>query len=113
MIIILFFSAFSCLVTLPFFVFRFQPMTALQWIFLLFTGISAAGGQIFITKAYSYAPAKEISVYDFTIVLFTALWGFCFLGQTPDLLSVIGYVIIIGTSVIKWFLTVHRQSEQK
>ena len=51
MIIVLFFSAFSCAVTLPFFVFQYQPMSGLQWLFLICTGISAAGGQIFITKA--------------------------------------------------------------
>lgn len=106
MMIVLFFSAFSCLVTLPFFVFGYQPMTALQWVYLICTGVAAAGGQVFITKAYSYAPAKEISVYDFSIVLFTALWGFLFLGQIPDFLSVAGYVIIIGTSVLKWYKTI-------
>lgn len=106
MMIVLFFSAFSCLVTLPFFVFGYQSMTALQWVYLICTGVAAAGGQVFITKAYSYAPAKEISVYDFSIVLFTALWGFLFLGQIPDFLSVAGYVIIIGTSVLKWYKTI-------
>ena len=113
MIIVLFFSAFSCAVTLPFFVFQYQPMSGLQWLFLICTGISAAGGQIFITKAYSYAPAREISVYDFSIVLFTALWGFLFLDQIPDYLSVIGYVVIIGTSVVKWYITIERPHRQE
>ena len=100
-------------VTLPFFVFQYQPMSGLQWLFLICTGISAAGGQIFITKAYSYAPAREISVYDFSIVLFTALWGFLFLDQIPDYLSVIGYVVIIGTSVVKWYITIERPHRQE
>lgn len=113
MIIVLFFSAFSCVVTLPFFVFQYQPMSGLQWLFLICTGVSAAGGQVFITKAYSYAPAKEISVYDFSIVLFTALWGFLFLDQIPDYLSVIGYVVIIGTSVVKWYITIERPHRQE
>ena len=65
------------------------------------------------TKAYSYAPAREISVYDFSIVLFTALWGFLFLDQIPDYLSVIGYVVIIGTSVVKWYITIERPHRQE
>jgi drug/metabolite transporter (DMT)-like permease len=69
------------------------------------TGVAAAGGQVFITKAYSYAPAKEISVYDFTNVIFAAIWGYLFLHQVPDVLSIIGYVIIIGTAVVKWYFT--------
>lgn len=88
-------------------------MSVSQWLCLLMTGVAAAGGQVFITKAYSYAPAKEISVYDFSIVLFTALWGFLFLEQIPDYLSVIGYVIIIGSAVVKWYRTIERPREQK
>lgn len=113
MMIVLFFSSFSTLFTLPFFIFDFRPMSVSQWLCLLMTGVAAAGGQVFITKAYSYAPAKEISVYDFSIVLFTALWGFLFLEQIPDALSVIGYVIIIGSAVVKWYITIERPREQK
>lgn len=105
MIIVLFFSAFSTLCTLPNLIFNYEPMTLEQWIWLILTGAAAAGGQIFITKAYSYAPAREISVYDFSNVVFSAVWGMLFLEQEPDLLSVLGYVIIIGTAVIKWYYT--------
>lgn len=106
MIIVLFFSAFSTLCTLPYLLLNYTPMTLKQWIYLWLCGAAAAGGQIFITKAYSYAPAKEISVYDFSIVIFSALLGFMFLGQLPDWLSVIGYVIIIGTAVVKWYYSI-------
>lgn len=105
MIIVAFFSGFTSLLLLPNLILNHAPMTLEQWGFLGLTGLAAAGGQIFITKAYSYAPAKEISVYDFSIVIFTALFGFLFLDQIPDVLSVIGYVIIIGTAVVKWYVT--------
>ena len=85
-------------------------MTGKQWVFLVLTGLAAAGGQIGITSAYAKAPAKEISVYDFSIVIFAAILGFVFLNQKPDILSVIGYVIIIGTAVIKWYYTVKKYS---
>ena len=58
------------------------------------------------------APAKEISVYDFSIVIFAAILGFCFLGQMPDLFSVIGYIIIIATAVIKWRKTVSPRDDR-
>ena len=63
---------------------------------------TAAGGQFSITKAYTKAPAREISVFDYTQVLFAALLGFIFLGQIPHVFSFIGYVIIIGSAVFKW-----------
>lgn len=101
-VIVMVFSAFSCICTLPFFIFQYEPMSAQQWIILILAGCSAAGGQIFITKAYTKAPAKEISVFDYTQVIFAALLGFVFLGQIPDWMSVIGYIIIIGSAVFKW-----------
>ncbi|MCQ2519355.1 MAG: DMT family transporter [Lachnospiraceae bacterium] len=105
MIVVAFFSGFTTLMLLPAFIAGYTPMTAKQWGFLCLTGIAAAGGQIGITNAYQKAPAKEISVYDFSIVIFAAILGFIFLNQIPDWLSVIGYVIIIGTAVTKWYFT--------
>ncbi len=101
-VIVMVFSAFSCICTLPFFIFQYEPMSAKQWLILILAGCSAAGGQIFITKAYTKAPAKEISVFDYTQVIFAALLGFVFLGQIPDWMSVVGYIIIIGSAVFKW-----------
>ena len=104
MLIVTFFSAFTCAMLLPNILFNYTPMTGEQWLFLILTGIAAAGGQIFITKAYSRAPAKDISVFDFSIVIFAAVLGFCFLNQIPDLFSVLGYLVIIGTAVTKYIV---------
>ena len=104
-VIVLCFSVFSCLVSLPFLVTGFVPMTSGQLVFLLLAGISASGGQFCITKAYTKAPAKEISVFDYTQVIFAALLGLVFLGQLPDILSIIGYAVIIGSAVFKWAYT--------
>ena len=109
MIIVAFFSGFTSLMFLPYLILRYQPMSGKQWLFLILTGIAAAGGQIFITKAYSKAPAKEISVYDFSIVLFAALFGFMFLRQVPDILSFVGYIIIIGIAVIRYRVTLGKK----
>lgn len=105
MIVVAFFSSFTTLMLLPNLIFNYTPMTGSQWLFLCLTGIAAAGGQICITKAYAYAPAKEISVYDFSIVIFAAILGMLFLSQKPDMLSVIGYFIIIGAAIGKSFYT--------
>lgn len=106
-VIVMFFSLFSSLVTLPFFVAQYQPMKPIQLICLLAAGFSAMGGQLSITAAYTKAPAKEISVFDYTQVLFAALLGFVFLGQIPDVLSLVGYLIIIGSAVFKWWYLNH------
>lgn len=101
-VIVFYFSMFSCLSVLPGMIITYEPMTALQLIFLLLAGLSAAGGQFSITAAYSKAPAKEISVFDYTQILFAALLSFAVLGDLPDGWSFLGYAIIIGVAVFKW-----------
>lgn len=111
-VIVLFFSVFSTLVAIPFMIGNFVPLAWWQLGSLLLAGASAALGQISITAAYTHAPAREISVFDYTQVVFAALWGFLFFGEVPDYISVIGYVIIIGTSVMKWYYNLKTYTEE-
>ncbi len=98
-LIVFYFSAFSCIVTLPWMIFNYSPMSATQWLYLILAGLSASGGQFFITAAYSYAPAKEISVYDYSQIIFTTLLSLIVFGDLPDALSFIGYGIIVSAAI--------------
>lgn len=110
--IVFFFSVFSCLAILPIVIIQFQPMTWGQVAWLLLAGCAASGAQFSVTAAYAHAPAKEISVYDYSQVLFTALWGVLFFTEFPDYLSVIGYVIIIGAALAKYFVGRKKSSKK-
>ena len=101
--IIFFFSAFSCLLCLPFLIIQYKHMSLLQLVYLILAGTFACVGQLGITKAYICAPAREISVYDYTQVIFAAALGFLVFGDIPDLLSVVGYVLICGAGVAMFF----------
>ena len=101
-IVVAFFSTFSCIILIPFIVFTYQPITPLQLFYCAMTGVAACFGQIFISSAYAACPAKEISIYDYSTVIFTALLGFFVLGEVPDWLSIVGYAIIIGASVLNY-----------
>ena len=101
--IIFFFSAFSCMLCLPFLIIQYKHMSLLQLVYLILAGTFACVGQLGITKAYICAPAREISVYDYTQVIFAAALGFLVFGDIPDLLSVVGYVLICGAGVAMFF----------
>ncbi|MBE6839875.1 MAG: DMT family transporter [Ruminococcus sp.] len=107
--IVLFFSGFSCLVTVPYLIFSFEPMTAKQLAALIGAGLSAAGGQFSITAAYFHAPAKEISVYDYSQLIFSMLLGFVFFGQIPEFMSIIGYAVIIASAVMMFIYNTRRK----
>lgn len=102
MVIVAFFSAFSSVILLPNLLLHFTPMTPYQWIVLLLAGVAATGGQVCITTAYTKAPAKEISVFDYSQIIFAAILGFLVLDQIPDVYSIIGYGIILVAAIIKW-----------
>ncbi len=107
-IIVAFFSGFSCLVTLPFLIFNYHPMTLKQFIILICAGMSAAGGQFTITAAYTNAPAREVSVYDYTQIIFAAALGFFVFGQIPDALSWVGYAIIVAMAILMFIYNKRR-----
>lgn len=97
--IVAFFSGFSCLVTLPFLLFDFQPMSLQQIMILIGAGVAAAGGQFTITAAYCQAPAKEISIYNYSQIIFATMLGFLFFREIPDGWSFLGYTVIIFTAL--------------
>ena len=108
--VVLFFSGFSCLACLPFMVAGFVPFTWYQFLMLLLCGVSAAAGQFTITAAYYHAPAKEISVFDYTQLIFSTAFGFFIFGQTPDLWSIVGYAVIVAMAIWMFFYNKGKKS---
>ncbi|MBQ8107842.1 MAG: DMT family transporter [Ruminococcus sp.] len=98
-VIVAYFSGFSCVFSLPFMLASFHHMELWQLLCLLGAGTAAAGGQFTITAAYSYAPAREISVYDYSQLIFTTVLGYFVFSDTPDKWSFLGYFIIVSVSV--------------
>ena len=109
-IIVAFFSAFSCLFCLPFLIAEFTPMSGTQLLCLLGAGASAAGGQFTITAAYTHAPAREISIYDYSQLIFSTTLGFFLFGDIPDGWSFLGYAVIITMAVVN-FIYNNRKGE--
>lgn len=96
--IVFYFSLFSTIVISPFVLFNFQRMSFIQLIYMLLAGVFASIGQFGVTLAYKYAPAKEISIFDYTNIIFAAVLGFFLFGNVPDKLSIIGYLTIFGSA---------------
>ena len=106
-LIVFSFSFASCLVGFPSTAVHFVPMQSGQWLAILACGACGVLGHFLHTRAYALAPSRDISVFDYSQVVFSALIGILLFGQIPDVLSVLGYCIIIGTGVAV-FLSNHR-----
>ncbi len=97
--IVFFFAAVATIVSLPFCITEYVPMTARQVVCLILTGVFNCLAQLAASAAFANCPGREISVYDYSQIVFAALFGLLLFHQVPDRWSVVGYVLILGTSV--------------
>ncbi len=104
-IVILSFTGIATLTTSVSIFNNSSNLFGLNLVFLIGAGICFTLGQIFLTLAYRNAPASEISVYDFIGLVLAAIYGFIFFAQLPDILSVLGYIIIVAVSIINIYIS--------
>ncbi|MUV38985.1 Solute carrier family 35 member G1 [Lentibacillus sp. JNUCC-1] len=109
--IVFYFSFFSTVVLLPFLIAFFEPMSWKQLTFLLLAGVFATMGQFGITLAYKFAPAKDISIFFYSTVLYSTIISIVFFEQVPDVYSLIGYVVILS-AMVYMFLKGRQQSRK-
>lgn len=96
--IVFFFSVFSLVTVGPIAFAVYEPMTPMQLVYLLLGGVFASLGQFGITLAYKYAPAKEISIFDYSNIIFSAILSIFLFNVYPDILSTVGYVIVFSAA---------------
>ena len=70
-----------------------------QVIAILLIGLLATLGHLSFTKAYSLADASVVMPFDFFRLIFSALIGFIFFMQEPDLYTYIGAAVIFASSI--------------
>ncbi|MBE6052083.1 MAG: DMT family transporter [Clostridium sp.] len=97
--IVFYFSFCSTIIIAPIMIMTYKSMSISQFLCLMAAGIFASIGQFGITLAYGFAPAREISIFDYTNILFAAIFSFTLFGIWPDALSFIGYGIIFMASL--------------
>lgn len=111
-VIIFYFSLISLIVSFPIMMLNYSIPNINEFITLIFIGFFALGGQIFLTLAYKFSRASEISIYMYAHVLFGALFGYLFWNEIPDLLSIGGAVLILVSAVLD-FLARRRDKKIK
>lgn len=102
---VFYFSLLSSLSCIPFFAVNFALPGIYEFFMLILLGILAALGQIALTSAYNRCEASEVSIYDYSNIIFSSLLGYLFLSETPDKLSITGGFLILSASVILYIHT--------
>ena len=101
--VIMHFSTFSAVGSLPFMIGNFVMPDLHQFLLLMLIGVFGSLGQVFITYAYRFAPASEISIYNYSGILFSILLGFAILGEPVKITSIAGGALVAAASLMVYF----------
>ena len=69
-------------------------------VWLLGVGVSGAAAQTLLSIAYSNAQATLVTIFNYSGIIWAALFGWIFWGTLPSDSVITGASIIIGTSAI-------------
>lgn len=101
--IVFIFSLFSTVAMIIPTAMNFYMFNMKEFLLLLVMGISAMGGQIFLTNSYHYAKASEVSIYAYSNIIFSAILAGVVWGVIPDFMSIIGIFVIILASFMNFY----------
>jgi drug/metabolite transporter (DMT)-like permease len=62
-------------------------------------GLYGGTGHLMLTRAFRYAPASFLSPFLYLQLIWAMLLGWLFFRHLPDLLSLAGMAVIVGSSL--------------
>ena len=105
--VIMHFSTFCAVVSLPFFVMNSALPSLTDFLLLLLMGTFGGFGQIALTYAYRMAPASEVSIYNYSGILFSMVLGYLLLGETVAPNSLFGGALVVFASLLTYRYSKH------
>jgi drug/metabolite transporter (DMT)-like permease len=99
-VIIFYFPLMSVPMALPFVVMNPVWPNPMDWAWLVGVGLFTQLGQIFLTRGLTSMPAARATAINYVQVVFAALWGLLFLGESINELMVLGAVLVLGATLI-------------
>ena len=102
--ILFYYCALSLACVAPFSIGGFGGLTSLDWLAMLYVGISIYLTLELYTRAYAMAPTASIAPINYFAVVLTGFWGWLFWDQVPDLWSLLGSVMVIAGGLLTIYL---------
>lgn len=108
--IIFVFSLFSCICAFPFMLSNFSINSSKLLIYLILIGVFSAVGQFGLTIAYQYANASDVSIFNYTGIVFVVILGKLILNETVSPYSLIGILIIFLVSFLSYVSKIKKRT---
>jgi drug/metabolite transporter (DMT)-like permease len=70
-----------------------------DWIWIVLAGIASAVGLICVNRSLRLAPASVVVPYQYTMIIFAAVFGWLLFGDVPGWPTLVGVVVIVGAGL--------------
>jgi drug/metabolite transporter (DMT)-like permease len=96
---VLYFTVIGTLVTGASLLFAWRTPTFGALAVMALLGLFATAGQLLMTMAFRSADAGALAPYNYTSIVWAALFGYLFWGETIGAMSLFGVLLIVGSSI--------------
>lgn len=80
--------------------FDWKMPTGWDWLFLAATGILTQIGQVFLTKALQAEAVGQVSIINYTGIIYAIFFGWLIFGEVYSLQTLIGIILVIGGVIL-------------
>jgi drug/metabolite transporter (DMT)-like permease len=88
------------ILTLPFGLWLWQTPNLNQWVMLMGISTLNIAAQLFFIQALKHTNASVLQPYNYTLLLFAAIFAFLLLGETPALSTLTGGGLIVVAGLV-------------
>jgi drug/metabolite transporter (DMT)-like permease len=97
---VLYFTAIGALVSGLSLFFAWQTPTLDFLGVMALLGVLAGTGQLLLTMAFRQADASALAPYNYTSIVWAAIFGYVVWGETVGMVSLLGILLIVGSSIL-------------
>jgi drug/metabolite transporter (DMT)-like permease len=101
------------LVTFPFLIATWQPMTWHDLGFFAIVGVITAAGQYAIAHSLRFAQGSTLASMDYSTFFWVVMLDFFWWDRVPDKATLIGAAVIVGSNLYILFRSRREQAEKK
>jgi len=84
----------------PFLLSTWRPMWIDEWSTMAILAIAISLGSVGTAIAYQAGQPSIIATFDFSYVAFAVIWGILFFSEAPDIITIIGILLIVGGGLL-------------
>lgn len=98
--IVFYFATISLIVSFIPLLSSWVTPTKNEWLMLLALGVVGTMGQLFLTRAYTLAPASRVGPFTYSSIVFASLIGWWFWNEIMTLFTIAGASLIIFAGML-------------